>query len=79
MPTSVSAQTGGDGKIKLGTDEIRKLSYTYYDNASLVQYLGAVPSVISLIIQLCGPSISTTSWRQIDQPYEQCNLSIKFN
>ena len=76
MPTSVSAQTGGDGKNKLG---FRKLSYTYYDNASLVQYLGAVPSVISLIIQLCGLSISTTSWRQIDQPYEQCNLSIKFN
>ena len=79
MPTSVSAQTGGDGKNKLGTDEIRKLSYTYYDNASLVQYLGAVPSVISLIIQLCGLSISTTNWRQIDRPYEQCNLSIHFN
>ena len=27
MPTSVSAQTGGDGKNKLGTDEIRKLLY----------------------------------------------------
>ena len=63
----------------IGHNEIRKLSYTYYDNASLVQYLGAVPSVISLIIQLCGLSISTTNWRQIDRPYEQCNLSIHFN